>query len=147
MDPFCLPSFKENPPTGSNFKAPFFDTSPTSLAILENQVQQLVSMVDDMDNTERFWLQVHNIKIGDDYKFRPLSTGVIKMLCLPLSNAEVERTFSATTYLKGTRRTCISTPLLESMLHCKFGLKRLGQKPSKFVVPRELTSYSAKIYE
>ena len=145
MDPFLLPRFAKNPPKASDFKAPFFDTSPTSIAVLENQVQQLVPMVDETDTTESFWIKVHNIKVGDEYKFRPLSTGVIKLLCLPLSNAEVERTFSVTKYFKGIRRTRIATPRLAAMLYCKFGLKRLGQKPSEFIVPRKLFSYSPKI--
>ena len=85
------------------------------------------------------------MKVGDAYKYRELSTGVIKMLCLPLSNAEVERLFSVTSYLKNWRRSKLSTKVLKPMLYCRFGLQLLDVKISEWVVPKELSSYSPKI--
>ncbi len=73
--------------------------------------------------TDTFWCEVHNFQdISDAFPFRKISSGVVRMLCLPLSNAEVERVFSQVTEVKSKLRTNIKTELLESILYCKFGL-------------------------
>ena len=88
---------------------------------------------------------MHNTKYGDEYLHRELTNGVIKMLCLPFSNAEIERVFSCTTYYKSGRRSGISTELLEAMLYCKFGLEWLGVSLSGFVPPMDMINYSPSI--
>ena len=102
-------------------------------------------MVTEDDTTETFWINLHNVKIGDEYRFREITYGVLKMLCLPFSNAEVERNFSAVTYYKSNRRSLMSTELLEAILYCKFGLKWLGIKVSQFNPPLEMLNYNPSL--
>ena len=76
--------------------------------------------------------------------FTDLSDGVIKMMCLPLSNAEVERTFSATSHVKWWRRAQMKKDLLESSMHCIFGLKWMDKSLKDWIPPRELLHYDKK---
>ena len=100
------------------------------------------------DTTESFWLRLHNVKVGGEYRYRDLTMGVIKMLCLPFSNAEVERIFSGVNYYKSKLRSLMSTDLLEAILYCKFGLKWMGIKLENFEPPLELLNYyPAMLYE
>ena len=101
-------------------------------------------LMEENDTTENFWIKVHNWKVGDEYKFRFLSDGVIKMMCLPLSNAEVERTFSATSHVKWWRRAQMKKDLLESSMHCIFGLKWMDKSLKDWIPPRELLHYDKK---
>ena len=117
-----------------------------SIAELENLAKQAVRLVRNNETTEEFWTRLHNLKVGEDFKYRQLTTGVIKMLVLPISNAEVERTFSTTKFFKNWHRSRLATPLLQQMLYCKFGLKLLDQKASQFEVPRKLLKFNQSIY-
>ena len=98
------------------------------------------------DSTSEFWLNLHNFKSGDEYPYREITQGVIKMFCLPHSNAEAERDFSAVTYYKSNRRTLMSTELLEAIMYCKFGLEWLGIKDvDQFKLPMEMLNYNASL--
>ena len=108
------------------------------LSSLARDVRKLVT---EDDTTESFWLRLHNVKVGDEYPYRDLTMGVIKMLCLPFSNAEVERIFSAMTHYKSKLRSWMSTDLLEAIMYCKFGLKWMGVKLAEFEPPLELLNY------
>ena len=107
-------------------------------------IQASRPLMEENDTTENFWIKVHNWKVGDEYKFRFLSDGVIKMMCLPLSNAEVERTFSATSHVKWWRRAQMKKDLLESSMHCIFGLKWMDKSLKDWIPPRELLHYDKK---
>ena len=65
------------------------------------------------------------------------------MLCIPISNAEVERTFSAASYFMSWIRSGIKIDLLEAMLYCKFGLSWMGKSLSNFIPPINILSYDA----
>ena len=147
MTPFTLPLFKMEAPGLEHFKHPFFKTDPVSLGQYETLVgliQASRPLMEENDTTENFWIKVHNWKVGDEYKFRFLSDGVIKMMCLPLSNAEVERTFSATSHVKWWRRAQMKKDLLESSMHCIFGLKWMDKSLKDWIPPRELLHYDKK---
>ena len=103
-------------------------------------------MASENDETDKFWINLHNVKAGNEYKYRDITTGVIKKLVLPFSNGEAERVFSATTLYKSGRRSGISTDLLEAMLYCKFGIIWLGlQKLSDFIPPLEILNYNSSL--
>ena len=102
-------------------------------------------MITEDDTTAEFWLNLHNVKSGDEYPYREITQGVIKMLCLPHSNAEAERNFSAVTYYKSNRRSLMSTKLLESIMYCKFGLKWLGLEVDQFKPPLEMLNYNSSL--
>ena len=147
VEPFFIENFTKEAPKASAFKAPFFKQDPVEIALCEDLARRAHSLVEDGEDTETFWIRLHNIKIGDEFKFRRLTTGVIKMLVLPISNAEVERTFSVTKYLKDWRRSRTSTTLLRNMLFIKFGLKWNGLRASQFKPPRKLLEFNSSIYD
>ena len=146
MDPFYLATFKEKVPKGTDFKPPFFKNDPVSLARIEYLAQQVHPLIGENENTEQFWIRMHNVEVGGGFKYRDLTNGVIKMLVLPLSNAEVERTFSATKYFKYWKRSRINFDLLRAMCHCKFGLIWLGKRPHEYEIPQELLNFNSDIY-
>jgi len=67
------------------------------------------------------------------------------MLTLPISNAEVERTFSASPYFKSARRSTMKNELLENILYCKFGSEWLNTSLSSFEAPEELLIQCLKL--
>ena len=75
--------------------------------------------------TDDFWIKVQTYKdVTVSYPFRILSTDVIKMLCLPASNAEIEQVYSQVTEVKSKKRANLQTELLEAVMYCKFGLSK-----------------------
>ena len=107
--------------------------------------EKIRPLATDDDTTTQFWLNLHNFKSGDEYPYRELTQGVIKMFCLPHSNAEAERDFSAVKYYKSDRRSLMSTRVLEAILLCKFGLKWLGLEVEQFKPPLEMLNYNASL--
>ena len=79
--------------------------------------------------------------------FRNLAKGVLAMLCLPISNAEVERSFSAVSNVKCWRRNRMDTVTLRSILRCRFGLIWLKTTAGKFKPPKELLNFDSAIYD
>nr|CAH7743317.1 unnamed protein product [Callosobruchus chinensis] len=51
-------------------------------------------------DTKLFWSEVLNYRNGDDQPFKELAEFCLELLVLPLSNAEVERLFSAMNIIK-----------------------------------------------
>ena len=98
-------------------------------------------------STSQFWIQVYNHKIGDEFIYRELARGVLKMLCLPISNAEVERSFSAVTHSKSWRRNKLDTDTLCALLRIRFGLLWLNQSAGKFMPPKEMLNFNSSIYD
>ena len=149
IEPFELPQFFVKTPTIEKFKKPFFKTDDVSLALLENQVRGVIAAFENSEkgSTDKFWIRVYNYEIGGNFKFRELALGVLKMLCLPISNAEVERSFSAVSYIKCWRRNRMDTETLVAILRCRFGLLWLKTKAGKFKPPNELLNYDSAIYD
>ena len=148
MHPFMLPKFKTQSPELQDFVPQFFNTDTASMTKYDSLVRSIQPLVEDNDTTDSFWLRIHNIKVGGEYKYRFLSEGVIKLMVLPLSNAEVERTFSASSHVKWWRRSRMTTDLLQGCLHCIFGLKWMEMTLSTWKPPKELLSYDKKaLYE
>ena len=143
--PFTLPSFMDEAPKLHHYKRPFFEADPVSLDRYENLRRFVRPLMEDTDTTESFWLRIHNMKVGNEFKYRFLSEGVIKMMCLPLSNAEVERTFSATSHVKWWRRAQMKTDLLQSCMHIVFGLKWMDKSIKDWIPPVELLKYDKKL--
>ena len=145
IEPFILSNLKVKPLTLSDFKQPFFDTDSVSLTVLEGQARKIQEAIQDHDDTETFWIRLYN---SPESGFNEISLGVIKMLTIPVSNAEVERTFSASSYFKNGRRNQMKTDLLESILYCKFGLQWMSKTISSFIPPPEILEFDSKmLYE
>ena len=131
----------------SDLVAPFFPQDAISLGEIEQKLRLLKTMTWSSSETDTFWSEVHTFKdITGNYPFRVLSTGVIKMLCLPASNAEIERVYSQVTEVKSKKRASLHTELLEAILYCKFGLTKFGVAVDEFDPPRQILNYNSDIY-
>ena len=84
--------------------------------------------------------------IGGTFKYRDVTDGVIRMLCLPIANGEVERSFSGVNNTKTDERSQMKNDLLEAILHCKFGLTLMKQDLENFVPPVSMLKYDSSIY-
>ena len=102
----------------------------------------------DTSSTESFWYSVYFYKDPSGAQpFKEFSRCVLKLLCLPISNAEIERVFSQVTEVKSKKRASMKTELLEAILYCKFGLSRRGQDVTDFVPPQCLLKFDSSIYD
>ena len=144
---FTLPNFLQTPLQVEKLIAPFFDQHPVALAEMEAKFRQIKTLSWNSTTTSDFWCKVHNYQDANgDFPFRILSQGAIKILTLPISNAEVERAFSQVTNVKSKKRSNMKTDLLEAILICKFGLKRMDKTASDFVPPVSLLNFNSDIY-
>ncbi len=132
-----------------DFPAPFFDQSLVAQSEILAQCDLIKNdqWTNDSDDTEKFWLEVHNRKNAlGEYPYQGVSKGVLKILCLPVSNAEVERVFSQVNVIKDRKRSQMALELLESVLYIKFGLSRLNEKSQTFIPPKSLCKFNSSIY-
>jgi hypothetical protein len=144
---FMMPKFLENPPTRTDLIAPFFPQDDASLGEIQGKFRLLKEMHWSNTETNDFWFEVHNYQdLAGNYPFRILTQGVIKMLCLPTSNAEIERVFSQVNIIKTKKRSNMQTEALDAILHCKFGLSKFRLSSHQFDPPREILTFNANIY-
>lgn len=70
--------------------------------------------------------------------FAAVAAGAMRVLTLPVSNAEAERVFSNVTLTKTELRNKMKLDLLESILRIKFGLRLQKETSSSYVIPEEV---------
>ena len=135
----------------SNFPAPFFAQDQLSLSELEERAKLLqATNIESIKSggTEAFWTAVHNYQDSTNSNpFHQLSSGVLKILCLPISNAEIERVFSQVTLLKNSKRSTMKSELLEAILYIKFGLSKFDKKVPDFKPTVEMLKFDSSIYD
>ena len=79
--------------------------------------------------------------------FSDLAKFAFAMLCLPLSNASVERMFSQMALIKTKLRNRMKQPLLESIMHIRAYMSRNGFCCNKFKPTRDMfRRFDARIY-
>lgn len=82
---------------------------------------------------------MHNYKdAGGNIVFKELSTFVISLLCLPYSNAEVERLFSQMNLIKSKIRNKMNLDLLNAILSIRTGLQRESKCCFDFDISEDL---------
>ena len=149
IEPFMLPNFIENEdPKPECFKSRYFNSVKVQNGMIEQIVRQLkIETVVPNETTEEFWCRCHMMTdIGGTFKYRDVTDGVIRMLCLPIANGEVERSFSGVNNTKTDERSQMKNDLLEAILHCKFGLTLMKQDLENFVPPVSMLKYDSSIY-
>ena len=145
---FTFNNFVSSNLKAEDFLSPFFPQDFSSLSQVEEKSKLLKTVEFSENQTDSFWLAVHNYKgAGGNFPFRPLSSGIIKMMCLPISNAEVERVFSQVSLVKNCRRSKLKLELLESILYCKFGLSKYNSSVADFKPPVEMLKFDSTIYD
>ncbi len=133
---------------GDSFPAPFFPQDSKTISELESSLRKVRQMKWKSQTSVDFWIEVHSYKnpLGQQ-PFQDLATGALRMAVLPISNAEIERVFSQVTHVKQKRRASMGTDMLESILFCKFGLRRMGKEAGQFIPPNSLLHYDSSIYD
>lgn len=83
-----------------------------------------------------FWTEVKEFKdAANCYIFKELANFSLTVLCLPWSNAAVERIFSQMNIVKSKSRNKMGTTLLTSLLQIRFGLKLSDKCCKNFSLP------------
>jgi hypothetical protein len=87
-------------------------------------------------NTELFWVEVALYRhASNENPFSDIINLAFKILCLPHSNADIERMFSVMDIVKNKLRNKMKLPLLNNILNIKFGLKRVGKCCNNYLLP------------
>ncbi len=136
---FMMPNFLEKSLDDAHLCPPFFDQDEEYLENIKSKYR-LMKMLDwkNKRSTFLFWQEVHDF--GDatgNFPLRVVSNGVWKMLCVPIFNEEISKTFKLVKHMRKSLRF-LNSELSESVLICKIGLKRLGRSTAHFQPPPEL---------
>lgn len=136
---FQLPNFFESDLELRHLTAPFFDQDQETIEHLMGKYR-LMKMLEwkNRKSTLAFWQEVHDF--GDstgNFPLRVVSNGVWKMLCVPLFNQDITRLFRVVNGLRKSLRY-LEPDLVEAVLVCRIGLKRMGKETSQFQPPPEL---------
>jgi len=74
-------------------------------------------------NTEEFWAKVMEMTDANgDAKFQHISKLAVALLCLPFSNASVERAFSMANIVKDKLRNKMSIKTADAIMRVRFSL-------------------------
>ena len=69
-------------------------------------------------------------------------------MCLPLSNATVERLFSIMGVIKNRLRNCLAIPMVEGVLATRYGVERHGELCSNItILPKIMQSFTYCMYD
>jgi len=141
VEHFTLPHFLNNELESKHLAEPFYGQDEESQELVLGKYR-LMKMLDwkSRRSTLSFWQEVH--EFGDpsgNFPLRPLSDGVWRMFVVPLFNQEITRVQSAVNRARrGLRAAKVEEDLAESILVCRFGLRRLNKDSSQFQPPAEL---------
>jgi len=80
--------------------------------------------------------------------FKNIASLSLAILCLPFSNASVERVFSIMNIVKNKLRNRMNVESLDAILNVKFSLQRLSMACHNFVITDKMLSlFNHSIYE
>ena len=74
-----------------------------------------------------FWSAVAKLKSGDEQVFPHLTRLASVLLCLPISNATVERLFSIMGVVKTKLRNSLAISMVDGVLATRYGIKQQGE--------------------
>ena len=90
-------------------------------------------------STVKFWAEVSKYKDAcKENPFEDLCKFALTILCLPHSNADVERAFSQVTIIKNKLRNKMKVSTINNILSIRHGLKRHGKCCYDFDIPLEV---------
>ena len=96
----------------------------------------------NLTDTKTFWFEIHSFSGDKDLNLKGegplkmLSSGVLRMLTVPLFCSEVDSIFAQ---LYTTRSECsrMKPDLVEAVCYVKYGLKAFKEFPSHYKIPVE----------
>ena len=91
---------------------------------------------------------VAKLKSGEIPLFPEISRLVSALICLPISNATVERVFSVMSAVKTKLRNILAIPMVESILTVRYRLKRRGENcVTMKILPEMLALFNVNMYD
>lgn len=137
-----------NPVTRCKFsKLPFlYLISQNKLYEVENQYNVLLTVSwkellkeDVLEKSYLFWPEIYKFKnSGGEFPFKDLAKYVLQILCLPSSNAVVERGFSIMNCIKTKARNKLGVEMLNSLMRIRLHLFSQGLCCKQFQITREM---------
>lgn len=104
--------------------------------------------VNDSTPLLQFWSAIAFHKSGGIPLFPHLTQLVSTLVCLPISNATVERMFSVMNIIKNKLRNSLAIPMVEAVLATRHGLKRRGETCSTMtILPGMMRRFNYRMYD
>lgn len=146
MSPFQLPNFLEKSLNICDLSAPFFPQDVLALSGLEEKARIIKATAGwDTSSTDKFWISIHMHQDGSgSFPFREFSSPVIRMFCMPASNADIERVFSQVNVVKNQKRANMNTDTLNAALYYRFGMRKFNLTCAEFVPPKSILDYNSE---
>lgn len=140
----------------SFIELPFIDQflNKSMFGTIETQWEKLTTVKftsylseDELSDSLKFWSKLYSFKdSGSTYIFRELSEFVLKLLCLPSSNAIVERVFSILNGVKTRSRNKINLVMLTNLLRIRCHFNSLKKCCTSFVPTKSMyTKFNSTI--
>lgn len=113
------------------------------------RLADISSDLTDTATTESFWIAVRSLKNRDgELIFKDLSNFALRALILPISNAEIERTFSVMTIVKNKTRNRMLMPMLVSIMRIRIHLRVHGYCCRDYIPSKAmLENFNASMYD
>jgi hypothetical protein len=91
----------------------------------------------NLTSTHDFWLEVHNFVDGDGKSrlLRTLSDGVLRLLCVPIFDAAIDKRMRQMRTFRQENRARMSPSLMEAAIFCRDGLARANADSTGFNLP------------
>ena len=95
----------------------------------------------------KFWTSVSKLGTAEAPLFPHLTKLVSILICLPTSNATVERLFSVMGVIKTKLRNRLAIPMVEGILATRYGLKRRNETCANMIIlPSMLAKFNLSMY-
>lgn len=111
------------------------------IALIDRQYcnMYLYDWPEKLNKADIFWLDVQEFKnSANENPFKELAEFALSMLCLPISNADIERVFSDMNLVKSKLRNKMQSELLNSILCIRAGLKRYQKCCFNYEIPESV---------
>ena len=94
-----------------------------------------------------FWTSVSKLGSVEAPLFPHLTKLVSILICLPTSNATIERLFNVMGVIKTKLRNCLAIPMVEGILATRYGLKRRTETcVNMTILPSMLAKFNTSMY-
>ena len=120
------------------------------ISAAESELRQLRHALNATVTTPllEFWSSVASASLSGDKLYPQLTRLASALLCLPISNATVERVFSVMVIIKNKLRNRLAIPMVEAVLTVRYNLRRRGETCETFtVLPEMMQLFNYNMYD
>ena len=95
-----------------------------------------------------FWSNVASLKNGENQVFPHLARLASVLVCLPISNATVERLFSIMGVIKTKLRNSLAISMVDGVLATRYGIKHRGETCANIsILPGMMERFNQNMYD